>query len=356
MGEHRPGGGSAFGAGGPALRYAVIAAGGAGSRLWPWSRLDSPKHLLDLTGAGRTLLQQTHDRLTPLVERVFILTEERQVPLIRAQLPDAEFIIEPTARGTANALGLAAFAIAEREPDAVMVCVPADHQVEGDAEFRDCVGRAIAAAQPGEELVTIGLTPTQAATGFGYIEVGERRGDLFDVVRFVEKPSEEVARGYLASGRHYWNLAMFCWRAATFIEELRELAPVLHDGLVAFREGRGDYAALPNEAVDYAVMEKTGRLLLVPATFGWRDVGSWSEVLEMRSRDGSGNSVDGDAALLETTGSLISAPGKLVAAIGVEDLIVIDTDDVLLILPKTRAQDVKRIVELLRASGRTRYL
>lgn len=334
----------------------MILAGGAGSRLWPWSRLDTPKHLLDLTGGGRSLLQQTFDRLQPLASRIVILTEERQVPLIREQLPKAEFIIEPTARGTANALGLAAMELVESDPDLLMVSVPADHVIEGDAEYRESIQRAITTAQDGGSLVTVGLQPTYPATGFGYIRAGDRRGEAFEVLEFVEKPSLERAREYLASPGYYWNLAMFSWRAATFLEELRRVAPAHHEGLLAVRRGETDYAALPIEAVDYAVMEKTANLLLVPATFGWRDVGSWSELLEMRARDGSGNAVEAEAVMIDTTGSLISAPGKLVAAIGVEDLIVIDTDDALLILPRRRAQEVKQVVELLRARGLNRYL
>ncbi|MDQ6691505.1 MAG: sugar phosphate nucleotidyltransferase, partial [Candidatus Dormibacteraeota bacterium] len=270
--------------------------------------------------------------------------------------PGADLIVEPTARGTVNALGLAAMEVFAAEPDAVMICVPADHVIEGDEEYRGCIRRAIAAAQDGSRLLTIGLTPTEPATGFGYIHAGKVAGDVLEVLEFVEKPSVEVAQRYLAAGGYYWNLAMFCWRASTFLQELRSVAPGHHDGLLAVREGRADYADLPNQTVDYAVMEKTERLFLIPATFGWRDVGSWAELAGLRSRDEAGNSVDGDAALIDTAGSLISAPGKLVAAIGVQDLVVVDTEDALLIVPKSRVQDVKQLVELLRASGRTKYL
>jgi len=335
--------------------FAVIPAGGAGTRLWPWSNQQTPKHLLDLTGNGRSLLQETYDRIAPLADGVFVLTEERQVAMIKDQLPDALFIVEPTARGTANALGLAAFQIADSDPEAIMVSVAADHVIRGADAYRDSINRAIRAAQTGG-LVTIGLQPTYAATGFGYIRVGELEGESYPVEEFVEKPTLVRAEEYLASGRYYWNLSMFAWRASAFLDELERVAPRHYQGLLGVRAGTGSYADLPNEAVDYAVLERTDRLLLVPGTFDWLDVGSWAELLDMLPGDENGNSIDGESAVIDTTGSLLSAPGKLVAAIGIEDLIVIDTDQALLVLPRSRAQDVKKIVEMLRRTGKTGYL
>jgi len=311
---------------------------------------------LDLTGTGRSLLQLTHDRMAPLVDEVFILTEERQVAMIEEQLPDVRFIVEPTARGTVNALGLAAFQLAERDPEAIMVSVPADHLIQGDDHFRASIRRAIAVAEESGRLVTIGLQPLYPATGFGYIKVGGPAGEAYMVDSFEEKPTLARAEEYLAAGGYYWNLAMFSWRVGAFLDELQRWAPAHHAGLEAVRAGRRQYAELTNEAVDYAVMEKTDRLLLVPATFEWLDVGSWAELLEVRPTDGEGNSIDGESALIDTEGSLISAPGKLVAAIGLRNMIVIDTEQALLILPRSRAQDVKKIVELLRKSGKTGYL
>jgi len=336
--------------------FAVIPAGGAGTRLWPWSNQHTPKHLLDLTGDGRSLLQQTYDRVAPLADGVLVLTEERQLPMIREQLPKSELIVEPTARGTANAYGLAAFEIASRDPDAIMFSTPADHVIQGVEEYRATVRRAIRTAESSGKLVTIGLEPTYPSTGFGYIQVGAAEGEAFEVLAFVEKPTLSHAEEYLAAGGYYWNLAMFSWRASAFLEELRRVAPEHHSGLLEVRAGKRPYAELPNEAIDYAVMEKTDRLLLVPASFDWLDVGSWAELHEIRSADPDGNSIDGESALIDTHGSLISAPGKLVAAIGVEDMIVVVTDQALLILPKSRAQDVKKIVQMLSKSGRAKYL
>lgn len=291
-----------------------------------------------------------------LADRVYILTEARQVPAIRQQLPnlsDGDFIVEPVARGTANAYGLAAFHVAREAPDTLMLCCPADHVVQGEVAFQEAVTKACEAAMQTAKLVTIGLRPTYPATGFGYIRVGgaEEAGALV-VEEFVEKPTLRHAEEYLASGRYFWNLAMFTWRAADFLRELEAHAPEHHRGLA----GGLDYADLPNEAVDYAVMERTKNLLLVPASFTWLDVGSWSELQELLPNDQQGNTIHGEAALIDTRGSFLSAPGKVVAALGVEDLIVIDTEQALLVLPKRRAQEVKRLVEMLKASGRTRYL
>jgi len=250
----------------------VIPAGGAGTRLWPWSNQQTPKHLLDLTGDGRSLLQQTYDRVAPLADAVFVLTEERQLPMIRAQLPQAELIIEPTARGTANAYGLAAFEIASRDPDAMMFSTPADHVIQGVEEYRATVRRAIRTAESSGKLVTIGLEPTYPSTGFGYIQVGAEEGEAFEVLAFVEKPTLRHAEEYLAAGGYYWNLAMFTWRASAFLEELRKVAPQHHSGLLEVRAGKRPYAELPMEAIDYAVMEKTDKIALVPLNAGWDDV------------------------------------------------------------------------------------
>jgi mannose-1-phosphate guanylyltransferase len=336
--------------------YAVIPAGGSGTRLWPISNQQKPKHLLDLTGTGRSLLQQTYDRVAPLAEAVFVLTEERQVPMIKEQLPEARFIVEPTARGTVNALGLAALEIGRLDAEAVMVSCAADHVIQDTEGYRASVRTAIATAAAGDRLVTIGLRPTYPATGLGYLRVGEKEGDAFRVEEFVEKPTLPRAEEYLAAGTYYWNLAMFAWRTSAFLDELERVAPGYHRGLLEFKAGRRPYAQLQNEAVDYAVLEKTDRLWLVPAGFDWLDVGSWSELLEMLPTDENGNSIDGESAVIDTSGSLLSAPGKLVAAIGIENLIVVDTEQALLVLPRSRAQDVKKIVELLRSTGKHGYL
>jgi mannose-1-phosphate guanylyltransferase len=357
---------------GPQHLYAVIPAGGAGSRLWPRSRRHSPKHVLPLSGTGRPLVAEAYERVAPLTGRVFVLTEERQVPLIRElvpELPPGGMIVEPSARGTTNALGLAALTLLESDLDAVMVSTAADHVIGNLPAFHAAVRSAAAIAERSDQLVTIGLLPRYAATGFGYIEAGEevRLGDETsrEVLRFVEKPDAATAQRYLESGRHYWNLNLFCWRCDVFIEELRQHGPEHLDGLVETVAARraGDevaaaraYEALPVAAVDYTVMERTDSLLLVPAGFEWADVGSWSELADLLHQDEAGNVVDGVALLIDTANSVISVPDKLVAVIGVSDLVVVDTEDALLVCPKSRAQDVKKVVEILGRTGRAQYL
>jgi mannose-1-phosphate guanylyltransferase/mannose-6-phosphate isomerase len=331
-----------------------------------------PKHVLPLSGSGRPLLRETFDRIRPLAAEVYVLTEGRQVPLIREilpELPEARLIIEPAARGTTNALGLAAMTLAEADPDAVMMSVPADHVVRGRAAFGAAVRRAAAVAGASGELVTVGLEPRFPATGFGYIEAREPvtlgRARALRVERFIEKPDQARARRFLAAGDFYWNLAMFAWRPSAFLEELRQHGPVHHAGLrkVLAARHRGDegaaaraYARLPNEVVDRTVMERTRRLLLVPAGFDWVDVGSWTELADLLRQDAHGNVVEGEQVLIDTESCFISAPGKLVATIGLRDLVIVDTPDALLVCPKSRAQDVKRVVEALGRQKKLKYL
>jgi mannose-1-phosphate guanylyltransferase len=352
--------------------YAVVPAGGTGSRLWPRSRRHSPKHVLPLSGSGRPLVAEAYERMAPLARHVLVLTEERQVALIRSlvpELPADSMIVEPSARGTTNALGLAALTLLDRDPDAVMVSTAADHVITKLPEFNQAVRSAAAIADSSRQLVTIGLAPRYAATGFGYIEAGDevRLGDetACQVRRFEEKPDAETARRYVESGHHFWNLNLFCWRCDVFIEELRQHGPEHHAGLVEAMAARraGDeaaaaraYESLPTDAVDYTVMERTRRLLLIPASFEWADVGSWSELADLLRQDQDGNVVEGVQVLIDTHNSFISAPDKLVAVIGLSDLVVVDTEDALLVCPKSRAQDVKRVVEILGRTGRTRYL
>lgn len=350
--------------------YAVIPAGGTGSRLWPRSRRHSPKHVLPLSGSGRPLVAEAYDRVAPLAREVCILTEAQQVPLIRDLVPEVEaMIVEPAARGTTNALGLAALTLLERDPDAVMVSTAADHVINGLPAFRKAVRSAAVIAQRARKLVTIGLQPRFAATGFGYIEAGDEvRIDgerARQVDHFVEKPDADSAQRFVESGRHFWNLNLFCWRCDVFAEELRRHGPKHYDGLMATlaeRRRRDEaaaaaaYMALPVEAVDYTVMEKTERLLLVPAAFEWTDVGSWSELADLLRQDAAGNVVEGVPVLIDTKNSFISVPDKLVAVIGVSDLVVVDTEDALLVCPKSRAQEVRKVVERLKENGQTQYL
>ena len=288
---------------------AVIPAGGAGTRLWPRSRRSTPKHALPLGGSGRPLLRDAYDRATDVADEVYVLTEERQREIIAGVLPEvdaAHLIIEPVARGTTNAYGLAALTLAERHPDAVMLTLPADHVVRGKTAVRQAVRTAVKAAATAETIVAIGLKPTFPSTGLGYIHA-PRRGPLgtFRVARFVEKPNLATARRLLKTGGYYWNLAWFSWLLPVFIAELGRHAPRhltgLHKVLAARQAGDEKTAAalyqrLPIEVVDRSVMERTDRLLLVPAEFEWADIGNWAELAarvrsDARTRAGGAGSL-----------------------------------------------------------------
>jgi mannose-1-phosphate guanylyltransferase len=328
--------------------------------------------MLSLVPGQRELLRETYDRIRPVVDRVIVVTDAAQSDAIRAILPELaedDLIAEPGARGTTNALALAAPTLLKHDPDSVMVSVPADHLVRDVARFQATVSRALEVAANSDQLVTVGLRPTYAATGLGYILAGAVLAagstTAMRVARFVEKPDLATAAAYLADGRYYWNLALFCWRSATFLSELERLAPLHYQGareVVDLRmSGNADqaaerYAELPNQAIDYTVMEKTHRLLLIPGDFDWVDVGSWQELLAILPHDTAGNSVAGRHLLIDTESCLFDVPGKLVAAIGMRDVVVIDTPDALLICTRDRAQEVKQVVEGLRTMQMVEYV
>ena len=348
---------------------AVIPAGGAGTRLWPRSRRSTPKHTLPLGGGGRPLLRDTYDRLRPLADEIYVVTEARQRQIIESVLPELDgdhMIMEPVARGTTNAYGLAAMTIAERHPDAVMVAMASDHVVRGRAQINRAVKLAIKGASTTDSLVLFGLKPTFPSTGLGYIHA-PRRGPAgtYKVEGFREKPDLRTARRFMKAGGYYWNLAWFAWRVDVFLGELklhaRRHLTGLEKVLAARRAGDEDgatrlYAKLPNEVIDRSVLEKTDRLLLVPADFEWADIGSWAELGDRVRADARGNSVEGESVLIDTRDSMVFGSRRLVAAIGLEDMIIVDTEDAILVCPRSRAQDVKLVVEALRRSGKTRYL
>jgi len=345
--------------------HAMILAGGAGTRLWPLSRRSRPKHLLALQQGEAPLLRQTYERIVSLVDEVYVVTERSQIERILEVLPELDLdhvITEPMARGTTSAIGLAAMTIADRDPEAIMLSLPADHIIGDGRRFRQTIRRVIRLAGQSGELVTVGLTPYYPATGFGYIrtegEVRCGRTVGLRVAEFIEKPNFERALSFLEGGGYYWNLAIFSWRVQTLLDELGRLSPVHLERLnavVAHRRAGDDttaaalYAELPSEAIDYTVMEKTDRLLLIPARFHWVDVGSWSELHAILPKDVAGNAVQGgDHYLIDSESSLFDVPGKFVAAIGVKDLVVVESGNALLICQKSRAQEVKAVVEHLR--------
>ncbi len=356
-----------------AHHYALILAGGRGTRFWPRSRTKTPKQLLGFLGT-RSLLQQTVDRLRSVIppERVWILTNEHLRGAIRRQLPDVparQVLAEPAQRNTAPCLGLAAQILASVDRDALLGVFPADHYISEPARFRRLLGPAYRAAAAGD-LVVLGIRPRWPETGYGYVEfppgVEQAGGRPLPVLRFREKPDRATAEQFLRAGRFYWNAGMFFWRAEVFRDALRRHLPrtaALLASLPPFGDRRfgarlrESYPRCENISVDFAVMEKAANVMgLAAGEIGWNDLGSWNALYELLPRDGDGN-VARTAALLDSArGCYIDAPGKLVALVGVEDLIVVDTPDALLVARRDRAQRVGDVVKRLEKQKRRHLL
>ena len=352
--------------------WAVIPAGGAGTRLWPLSRSSSPKFLHDLTGAGRTLLQATWDRLEPLCgDHIMVVAGVLHQSAVRAQLPGlvpANLVAEPSPRDSMAAIGLAAAILEHRDPDAVIGSFAADHVIGEPEVFADCVREAVAVARSGY-VVTIGIEPTRPATGFGYIHVGDRL-DIpgapsgRQVKSFVEKPDETRAQAYLNTGEYRWNAGMFVVRASVLLDVLADLHPELAAGLreIAAEPARLEelWPGLTKVAIDHAVAEPAaaqGRVAVVPGGFTWDDVGDFASLGSLLSDAVAipGLKVLGDVDLVlakDTTGLVIPGSGRTVAVLGLDDIVVVDTPDALLVTTRAHAQDVKVLVDLLKATGR----
>lgn len=357
--------------------HAVILAGGSGTRFWPASRQHLPKQLLPLAGQAReTLIAATVRRLEPLIppERVWIATGASLLEATAAALPHvprAQLLAEPVARNTAAPIGWASAVIARADPDALVAVLPADHFIADEPGFRAAIARALRAAEDGW-LATIGITPTRPETGYGYIEVGAPVGDGVSAVeRFVEKPDRERAQQFVAGGRHLWNAGMFFFRARVMRAAIAQHLPALASALERLDAGAaaGDEArvlaavfpTVPSISIDHGVMEKAERLAVVPGSFGWNDVGSWEVAWELARRDERENALPDGTVAIDAAKNLVvdltgATPRKRFALLGVSDLVLVETDDAVLVMKRDRAQDVRAIVDALKARGETEKL
>jgi mannose-1-phosphate guanylyltransferase len=352
----------------PAAPYAVVLAGGAGTRFWPASRDELPKQFLALgADPDEPLLAATRRRIAPLCppENLYVATAERlREPTARAlpDLPAAQLLCEPVGRNTAPCVGWATHVIARRDPEALVMVFPADHVVGDEPAFHDALREALSHAAAGF-LTTIGLAPTRPETGFGYVETGASLGGhSYRVARFVEKPPLDLARAFVEGGRHLWNGGMFVFRASTMVRAIEEHLPDLAAGLRGLDEAarRGDeasalaaiYPNLPNVSLDHGIMERASPLAVVRASLGWSDVGSWQSAWELAPKDLQNNAAPAGTVFVDARGnyvrSLRAGGARTVALLGVEDLVVVETDDALLVLPRSRSQDVRLVVEALR--------
>ncbi len=351
--------------------FALIMAGGVGTRFWPKSRTKLPKQYLALTG-GETMIQAAVRRFRNLLpdDRIFVVTTKEQESLVNEQLPwvgKENIIYEPMGKNTAPCIGLSAIHIQAHDPDAVMIVAPADHLITNTEEYQHVLknGAKIIRENP-SALVTIGIEPTYPATGYGYIQRGEplqgNHGNAFKVKAFAEKPNLEVAQQFYSSGEFLWNSGTFLWRADTILSELDELMPDLYDSLLKIKSviNKPDlhkvteivYKEIFSESIDYGVMEQASNVIVLEGTFGWSDLGSWQEVFKLASKNKDGNVVFGKPILKNVTNSYIETSDRVVAVLGVDNLIVVDTPDALLICDRKHSQDVKWVVENLKHSKR----
>ncbi|WP_148255524.1 mannose-1-phosphate guanylyltransferase/mannose-6-phosphate isomerase [Aidingimonas lacisalsi] len=349
----------------------VIMAGGSGSRLWPLSRQLHPKQFLPLT-SDNSMLQETLDRLTPLehcapllicneAHRFLVAEQVRQ-----AGVSDARILLEPEGRNTAPAIALAALQALEQDGDALLLILAADHLIEDVASFHASVHHARELAETGQ-LVTFGVVPQHPETGYGYIQRGDALGNQgFKVKRFVEKPDRPTAEDYLASGDYYWNSGMFLFRADRYLEELERFQPQMVTACRAAMKGASQdldfirldaeaFNACPADSIDYAVMEQTEHACMTPLDAGWSDIGSWSALWDVSEKDDHGNAIHGDVMIQDGHNLMVHADHRLVATVGVHDLVVVETKDAVLVADKNRVQDVKHIVERLKAEGRDEH-
>ncbi len=354
-------------------KTALIMAGGRGERFWPKSRKDLPKQFLSLTDDGRTMIQLTVDRILPLVqiEDIYISTNKDYKSLVLEQLPDIppeNILCEPVSRNTAPCIGLGAVHISKKYEDSIMIVLASDHLIKYNSMFLNALKDAAGTAEENTNLVTIGITPDYPETGYGYIKFNpnNNNGRAYTVDRFVEKPNLETAKEYLASEEYLWNSGMFVWKVSSILTKFQNILPKTYEGLMKIRNAIGtiDEDMVLNEefskfdaiSVDYGIMEKSQDIFTIPGTFGWDDVGSWLAIERIKKSNELGNIVNGNVITIDSKDCVIEAEKKLIATVGIRDLIIVDTADATLICEKNSAGDIKKILENLKICNRNEYI
>jgi len=355
--------------------YAIIIAGGSGTRFWPLSRQETPKQLLNIGTQKETLIQSTVSRINPLVssDRIYVVTNLSQVESINLQLFsstnilwDKQFIIEPEAKNTAPAIGLAAVHLRHLNPDAIMIVLPSDHVIKDNKKFYNSVIAGVRASEL-KYLVTIGIKPEKPETGYGYIKCGKiiEKG-IYEVEAFKEKPNKEKAIEYVRDGNYYWNSGIFIWRADTILTAIKKHMPKLYDALMRIERSldtekeedvtKAVFSKIKAESIDYGVLEKADKVAVIPTQMGWSDIGSWHAVDYIMPLDTDNNVKHGNVISIDNKNSILYCGSRLVAAIGLEDMVVVDTPDATLICPKGRTQDVRQIVDILKKRRAKEYV
>ena len=354
-------------------KAALIMAGGRGERFWPRSRRSLPKQFLSLTDDGKTMIQLTVERILPLVamEDIYISTNRDYKALVQEQLPlipEENILCEPVGKNTAPCIGLGAVHMAEKYGDAVMMVLPSDHLIKYNSIFVNTLEDACGVAEAAENLVTIGITPDCPETGYGYIKFApdQTLGRAFAVEKFVEKPDLETTKEYLASEQYLWNSGMFIWKVSTILKNLEQYLPDTYSGLCKIRAAIGtpeqeetlerEFHAFMSESIDYGIMEKARNIYILSGSFGWDDVGSWLAVSRIKKTNEFGNVITGNAVTVNTKNSIIEGAGKLIATVGLSDIIIVDTPDALLVCDKESAGGIKKVLENLKICNRTEYL